>query len=333
MPRVRPLALIAVAVAVVTGATACAAPDDERAPRTFPTGVSVEFVQLRSDVADRQAQVRVHNDTGATIEIGAVTVTDPRFAEAATRVNPDRVSMISPGRAVDIRIQLPPMKCDTADGSTTVRLIDESSGSTAEGPLPDPLDVIAPLHERECRAEQVRDAAALSFSSFTPSPPGEPAVLTLSVVPTGEAAVTIVGIQTTNLLTFDAGPGATGDTYPIGFVVDPATGAGVEPVRFDLPLVPLRCDAHAVQEDKRGTVFTLEVEVGPSTGSGTGGGGSGTGGGGSATGGGGSGTGGGGSGTGGGGSGTGGGTIELPAGEAMRGRMLTWVADWCGFGR
>jgi hypothetical protein len=283
------------AVALIAALTACAAPDDERAPRTFPDGVSVEFVQLRSDVADRQAQVRVHNDTDAEIEIGDVTVRDPRFADVATRVNLDRVSKIPPGRAVDIRIQLPAMRCDTTEGATTVRLDDAASGSSAEGPLPDPLGVIAPLHERECRAEKVMDAAALRFSSFTPSPPGEPAVLTLSVVPTGEAAATIVGVQTTNLLTFDAGPGATADTYPIGLVIDPA-GAGAGPVRVDLPLVPLRCDAHAVQEDKRGTVFTLEVEV-PS-----------------------------------GRSGTEAGTIELPAGEALRGRILTWVADWCGFG-
>ena len=28
-----------------------------------------------------------------------------------------------------------------------------------------------------------------------------------------------------------------------------------------LPLVPLRCDPHVVQEDKRGTIFTIEVEI------------------------------------------------------------------------
>jgi hypothetical protein len=55
--------------------------------------------------------------------------------------------------------------------------------------------------------------------------------------------------------------------------------------------VPLRCDPHAVQEDKRGTIFTLEVELDGVPGE-----------------------------------------IELAASEDMRGSILTWVSNWCGFG-
>ena len=58
-----------------------------------------------------------------------------------------------------------------------------------------------------------------------------------------------------------------------------------------LPLVPLRCDPHAVQEDKRGTIFTLAVELDGDPGE-----------------------------------------IELAAPEDLRGRILTWVGAWCGFG-
>ena len=46
-----------------------------------------------------------------------------------------------------------------------------------------------------------------------------------------------------------------------------------------------------MQEDKRGTIFDLEVEIDGEPGE-----------------------------------------IELAASEELRGRMLTWVADWCGFG-
>ena len=35
---------------------------------------------------------------------------------------------------------------------------------------------------------------------------------------------------------------------------------------LELPLVPFRCDPHAVQEDKRGTIFTLDVATGGQTG-------------------------------------------------------------------
>lgn len=281
--RIAALAGLLIGALTLSG---CAGPGD--AP-PLPEGITAEFVQLRSDVADRQAQVRVHNATDAPIEIDDVTVSDPRFAEIATRANPGRVSTVGPGATVDLRIQLPAVQCDVAEGSATVQLGIPSLGEAVEGPLPDPLDVIGPLHERECRAEGVADAATLALSSFEPSSPGEPAMLTLSIVPTGRASMEIVGIQTTNLLTFDAGPGATADTYPIGVVVE--AGIGAEPVSLELPLVPLRCDPHAVQEDKRGTIFTLEVDVPGDSG-----------------------------------------TIELAASEDMRGRILGWVADWCGFG-
>ncbi|WP_157536944.1 hypothetical protein [Microbacterium sp. Root180] len=286
-------ALLAVC-AVGTGLTACAPPGDV-APPPLPDGVSVEFVQLRSDVAARQAQVQVHNDTDETIEIGDVTVTDPRFADVATRPTAGRSSTIAPGGTVDIRIQLPPMQCDTADGQMTVQLeLDlperavRPEASIVEGPLRDPLDVVGPLHQRDCRAAEVADSAHVSFGGFDPSPPGEPATLTMSVAPTGRGAVTITGIQTTNLLTFGEVADATVETYPIGYAVREGDAGMTE---IALPIMPLRCDPHAVQEDKRGTIFDVEVEIDGEPGE-----------------------------------------IELAASEDMRGEILTWVANWCGFG-
>lgn len=239
-------------------------------------------MQLRSDVAARQAQVQVRNDTDEPIVVGEIAVIDPRFDGEAVRVVEGRTSTVAPGSTTDIRIQLPPMACDADEGSMTVLL--GLGDQTVEGSLPDELDVIGPLHERECLAARLADAATLSFSAFEPSPAGEPATLSLQIVPTGEAEAHIGGVQTTNLLTFSE----TTDTYPIEFEANEQSG-GV--VIVDLPLVPLRCDPHAVQEDKRGTVFTVEVEVAGEPGQ-----------------------------------------IELAAPEDMRGRILTWVGDWCGFG-
>ena len=256
----------------------------------MPDGVSVEFVQLRSDVAARQAQVHVRNDTDAAIEIGDVTVTDARFDGRATRAVEGRSSTIPPGSTVDIRIQLPEMECSVEDGSMTVGLASPTLGEgLAEADLPDPLDVIGPLHDRECLAQRLAAAAQLEFASFRPSPAGVPATLSLSIAPSGQGAATIGGIQTTNLLTFATSPGDTADTLAIGIDVVPGVS---DPRVVDLPLLPLRCDAHAVQEDKRGTIFTLEVVVDGVRGE-----------------------------------------IELAAPEGLRGRILTWVAEWCGFGQ
>jgi len=54
---------------------------------------------------------------------------------------------------------------------------------------------------------------------------------------------------------------------------------------------PQRCDPHVVQEDKRGTIFTIDVEE-PRTG-----------------------------------------TIELPMPPELKSQVLTWVAEWCRFGK
>jgi hypothetical protein len=265
-----------------------AAPGDAIAPignGPLPEGVTAEFVQLRSDVGPRQAQVRVRNATDTAVEVADVFVSDQRFDGDAVRVIAGRTSTVPAGSTTDIRVQLPPMRCEATDGSMWVLL--DLDGVTVEGPLADPLGVIGPLHARECLAERVADAATLEFVGFEPSPPGEPAVLQLRIEPQGGANGRIDSIQTTNLLTFASQPAATIETYPIGVDTRDQTG----PATIDLPLVPLRCDAHAVQEDKRGTIFTVAVEVDAEAG-----------------------------------------LIELAAPADLRGRILTWVAEWCGFG-
>ncbi|WP_243075356.1 hypothetical protein [Microbacterium sp. SS28] len=228
---------------------------DDPGPGPLPDGVSVQFVQLRSDVASRQGQVRVHNGADEAIQVGDVVMKDDGFPAGSRRVNEGRTSTIAPGRTVDIRVQLAPADCDASQGDTRVWLDVHSVAGGAAASLPDPLDVLGPLHDRECRAEQVADAVALSFSSFIPSPPGEPAALTLTLEPTGDAAARIDSIHSTNLLTW------AGDAtiHPLEIAV---AAGDATPVELTLPLVPLRCDPHAVQEDKRGTVFTLDVEVG-----------------------------------------------------------------------
>lgn len=284
----------AVAIAAVLAGLVGCAPAAEPGPSPaegLPDGVTVELQQLRSDVAARQAQVVVTNGTDETLVVADLAIDDPRFEGAVTRVAA-RDSTITPGRSVGIRVQLPPVACDdTAATVEPVLELDYTLGDAeghASAPIGDPLGFVPPLHERECRVVLLSAAADVAFTSFEPSPAGEPAVLELTVTPTGEGGAGIRSIQTTNLLTFGLTPGDTADSHPIDVVLE---SGETEPVVVPLPLVPLRCDPHAVQEDKRGTIFDLEVEIDGEAGE-----------------------------------------IELAASEDMRGQILTWVADWCGFG-
>ncbi|HEX5730135.1 hypothetical protein [Microbacterium sp.] len=289
-PQIAAAALASAALLLALTACAPSATTAAPTPPGLPDGVTAQLVQLRSDVAARQAQVELHNDGDTDLSIGALAVSDPRFEGDATRVL-ERDSLVRAGATVDIRIQLPDMDCAASESGASALAFTytvDARPRQAEAPIDDPLDFIGPLHERECRADAVADAAALTLASFTPSAAGQPADLLLEIAPTGDAAVEVVGIQTTNLLTFAGAPGTTADTFPIAVSV---AAGDTDPHAVHLPLVPLRCDPHAVQEDKRGTIFTLEVQVDGEPGE-----------------------------------------IELAASEDMRGSILTWVANWCGFG-
>ncbi|WP_325725814.1 hypothetical protein [Microbacterium sp.] len=285
----RPLGASLLTVVALAAVGCSAGAGTEGGGAGLPDGVEVEIVQLRADVSTRTAQVSVRNGSDETLMIGDVRVSDPRFADDATR-DVERESRVAPGVTVNVRVQLPDVACpapDDAEPRVTLAFTRED-GTTGETTVPaaDPLGFIAPLHERECRAQAVADAATIAFEQFTPSPPGEPARLDLAVEPTGGGGLSIEGVQETNLISF--GTAAMDGAYPVG--LDVSTG-GADRTVISLPIVPFRCDPHAVQEDKRGTIFDVRVVLDGEPGE-----------------------------------------IEVFVGEDMRGKILSWVADWCGFG-
>ena len=266
-------ALVLVGLLVPTG---CSAP-----PARLPDGVDAWLHQQRSDVAEDRAQVRIVNDTASDLEISELRVADARFRADLVRA---KRATVPAGAAVDLAVQLPGPSCggvaSEGDGRLTLVL---AGGREVSGSLRDALGFLDRLHAAQCRRAAVERVVELRWGAFTPSPPGEPARLDLTLTPTGvEGDVRVRALQTTNLLRFgreDAGRWALG-----------TAGAAAEGT-VSVPLWPQRCDPHVVQEDKRGTVFTLEVDVEGEAG-----------------------------------------TIELPADDRTRARILTWVAQWCRFG-
>lgn len=264
MSKVLRFAAVALLALSVAG---CAASEPEAGPTEapLPDGVAVEFMQLRADVANRVAQVRVINESDVTLSIARLVFEDDWFDGPAVR---DRASEVPAGRTLDLTVQLPPSACENepAAAERTSRVLVEYSTedgaylSAAE--LPDPLDVIPALHARECLLSDLERSTAIAFTGFEPSEPGQTATLTLTLTPTGDEASEVLAIQSTNLLALGEA-GATADVYPLGVDVEPGD---TDPIVLDVPLVPFRCDAHAVQEDKRGTVFTLDVATGGQTG-------------------------------------------------------------------
>lgn len=226
----------------------------------------------------RQAQVEIVNGTDAPVEVGEVSVTDPRFTGEAERVV-ERTSTVAAGATVSVRVHLPPVDCTAADDAdSTVSIVLDSEAVEAE--IADAVGFLPALHARECLAESLAAVADVRLASFTPH--GDTATVDLEVTPTGTGEATVVAVHPTPLLMYAPGAAAV---HPVGLEI------GDGPQTVPLPLVPQRCDPHVVQEDKRGTIFTIDVVVDGV-----------------------------------------GGQIDLPADPEMKARMLTWVAEACGFG-
>lgn len=251
------------------------------APPSLPAGVTALVVQQRSDVAERMAELRLHNGSDAALAFTAVRIDDSRFASA---VDIEREVRLEPGATTELRFALPDALCDGGE-VRRILTVTRTDGAELVAELSDAEDFTLGLHERECLLADIERTASLAWTGFAASAPGEAASATFTITPAGSGeSVMLVGIRSTNLVRFAP---RNGERWPLDLALDART----EPISLEVPLVPQRCDPHVVQEDKRGTIFDVEVELDGQPGE-----------------------------------------FELAASEDMRGEILTWVADWCGFG-
>lgn len=239
MPR---RAALAASLALGLALSAGCAPSGEPAA-TSDAGVRVWLHQERSDEPARQAQVRIANDSSHEVVVRSVRLVDDRLDAAVEAEG----LPVGPGESVDLPVALPEVSCaDTSeDRSWELTLAD---GEVIRGALEDALGFLDRLRSRECLAAEVARSVRVSWGELRVSSSGD-AVLPLRIEEIDPAAdVAVVDVRSTNLLQF--GPGVA--TFP----VEGRVGT------VDVPLVPQRCDPHVVQEDKRGTVFSVDVEVG-----------------------------------------------------------------------
>lgn len=249
VPRRRHATAVICACALLAGLGGCAADVDP-----LP-GVDAQLAQWRSDVAERMAQVRISNQSETELVISRLTFEDDWFDGVATR---DTTSTIAVGGVTDLRIELPPVVCDGipsgADRASRVVLQVEGVGEVTLD-LVDALGFSERLHARECLHREVDGVARIDVVGFEPSDAPAPGSLELAVRPGGaDATVDVVELRTTNLLQFADRGGA----HRLGVRIS----GDDDPFTIGVPLVPSRCDPHAVLEDKRGTIFGLEVRLG-----------------------------------------------------------------------
>lgn len=236
--------------------SACAGP----AVAVLPEGVAVAVFQNRLDYAIRQLEIKVSNGTDATITVTRAALESTRFAAPAVW---DRPQDIPAGAARDLKVLLADPVCGHAEPDNTVvldfTLADGTTGTANLEPA-DETGRIEAVNAEDCLGVSVAERATITGPQVAQWTPGahEPAIVDISVVPTGAAGtLTIHQGKGTVLLALVDEAGAPITVLPVDLVLDAGAAASV----IRLRIVPNRCDPHAVAEDKRGTFFPLDVET------------------------------------------------------------------------
>lgn len=208
------------------------------------------------DVEARQLVVRVENTTATPVTVERLAFTAPTLEGELTHDEPFE---LSGGEAIAIRIDIPGSRCDVPAAAGTVALAIATDGGTATGALTpdDPFDTLARLNNADCLAESVASVAEITMPEHLRSTGvgvDRRAVIDVQVTPvasgSGSASMRIDHVANTTLLSNESGA-----EWPLGIEV----AAGDQPFTIELPVKPARCDAHAIADDKRGTIMAFDV--------------------------------------------------------------------------
>ncbi len=205
-------------------------------------------------------ELEITNGSGAPFTVTNAAFESSRFATVASWKGPQ---LMSPGSATDLRVKLADPVCDGVAPRDRIvidfTLADGSSGSVTVTPTDEQGRVDA-VNAQDCLGVSVARIASISAPAQIGWTPGahQPAVIAITVVPTGAAGtITIQSAKETVLLSLTEPRGGPLDELKLDRVVNAAAGSSV----ISLAVVPARCDAHAIEEDKRGTFFPLEIQT------------------------------------------------------------------------
>lgn len=222
-----------------------------------PSGITTSVFETRFDAALGQVQLRVTNDSADSVTIVSAALVSGRYPDATPF---DRGQSVPAGSARDLPVKLGTPACSATETDDRARVVVAlENGRTAETLLPlDGDDILAAAQERDCRIEAVATHAEVRPPSALVWTPGAAAaaVLVFDVIPTGApGSLTIRSANPTTLLGLVDASGARATPLPIDVVVE----ADSTPSTFEVRIVPARCDAHAIAEDKQGTRIPFDI--------------------------------------------------------------------------
>jgi hypothetical protein len=229
------------------------------APPELPDGVTADVLQRRTDIAEGMLAISITNGSDTPFTLTRASYLAPRFAEQMTWDDGERT--LAPGRTLDLRISPSALACDTVDGPGTV-VVDfvDAEGRTGSAELDpgDPFDLFPRFTDEGCATEAVAAIADVDLARVeSDGLPRHPGDVIITVVPTGASGdFTLDEIRGTPLIRMWDSVESV-ETLPLGVEVhgdDP-------PSEVRVPIVPVRCDPHALADDKVGANLPLEVTV------------------------------------------------------------------------
>lgn len=216
----------------------CGLGDEPEPAPGLPEGVSVSLDQARSDMATRRVLARVSNGSAEPLVVRELRVRLPRWDTDGVYEGP---ATVPAGGSLNLAVEAPRGACGEGVDAR-VQLRAEGGDRTRSGGATDRFGAIERLLDRDCAD------ALLAVAVGPPRREGREIVLPL-VLRAPEEPVVVGTVGGTVLL--DLAPGEDGR-------IDHRLGAG-DGLARDVRLVPARCDAHVVAEDKVGTLLPLEV--------------------------------------------------------------------------
>ena len=222
-----------------------------------PPEVSVALVQNRSDGPVGRLQLRVTNGSDDDLRVRTATLESTALAAPAVW---DKGTTIPAGATRDLPVRFPGGSCAEGQPETVVRIQGEtpSGAVTIEVTPTDPNERMPLLTERDCFAEEVGAIGEVSLAALHADDPAGPAELEVRVDSAGGGGtLRITSMESTTL--FDAldADGEPTTSGRVGIELRP----GQQTATARVPIVPNRCDPHALAEDKIGTLFVLAAEV------------------------------------------------------------------------
>ncbi|MCU1413247.1 MAG: hypothetical protein JWN80_587 [Microbacteriaceae bacterium] len=247
-PVLAVLAVFSIAALLLTG---CAA--------TPAVPLSVSFFQYRSDLAVRHSQIEVHNRSKVAITVTSATFSSAWFTKTVSSASAP--SQVPAGSTIDFPVALPKGVCSSTTPKPVVTVhyttADGTKGATTLTPTL-PYHTISSLHAEDCSLAEFQKVATITAAGalrFEPVGDKQNALIDFTITPTGApGSVEILSTQNTTLLSQTEGELRT---------IDETFTAASSPTVLTLDVVPSRCEAHVIAEDKVGTVIPFRVNAGP----------------------------------------------------------------------